>query len=205
MEDAVRRGYDELAERYAARHSTSDREVAILDEFLDSVPDPEYLLDAGCGPGTPILRGLGERAAAVGLDISRGQLRLAAESVPAASLVQGEMTHLPFRDDVFDAVTAYNSVIHVPLTDHQTVLDEFARVLRPGGWVLLSEAPEEFERTNTEWLGSDVEMTWHMAGAEATREQLQTAGFRPVNEWEVPESSTPDAPEPPFFAARLNR
>lgn len=41
----------------------------------------------------------------------------------------GAMTILPFRDKVFGAVTASHSVILVPLADHQTVLDGFARVL----------------------------------------------------------------------------
>lgn len=202
--EVVRRGYDELAEAYATRRSEDGREIAVFDEFLDSLSEPTRILDAGCGQGTPVLRRLSEQATAIGVDFSREQLRLAAETVPTAPLVHGDMTALPFRDDVFDAATAYNSVIHVPLADHETVLDEFARVLHPGGRVLLSEAPEEFERTNPEWLDSDVEMTWHMAGAEATREQLWNAGFRIVNEWDAPDTSAGDGPEPPFFAARLD-
>lgn len=34
------------------------------------------------------------------------------------------MTALPFRDDAFDAVTAFHSLIHVLLADHGTVADE---------------------------------------------------------------------------------
>lgn len=114
------------------------------------------------------------------------------------------MTMLPFRDGVFEAVTAYRSVIHIPLTDHQTVLDEFARVLSPGGRVLLSESPTEFERTNTDWLDTGVKMPWSMAGAETTRKQLQNAGFRITAEWDAPEMGDEDDPKPPFFAARLD-
>lgn len=200
--ETVRRGYDDLAERYASSHSANEREITLLDRFLDSCSGPIRLLDAGCGIGTPVLRHLDERVSGVGLDFSREQLRLAAEAVPAAWLVLGDMTALPFRDDVFDVVTAYNSLIHVPLSDHQTVLDEFARVLRPGGRVLVSEASEEFERTNSNWLDSGVEMTWSMAGTEATREQLRDAGFRLTDEWHPPDTS--GRPEPPFFSARLD-
>ncbi|WP_121820774.1 class I SAM-dependent methyltransferase [Halostella salina] len=203
--ETVRRGYDELAEAYAANRSGDERERAILDAFLDSLADPTRVLDAGCGHGEPVLRRLSEGATAVGLDFAAGQLRLAADGVPAARLVQGDMTDLPFRADAFDAVTAVDSLIHVPLPDHQAVVDEFARVLRPGGRVLLSEAPAEFERTNPDWLGDGVEMTWHMAGAEATRDQLRAAGFRVESEWAAPETAADEPPKPPFFAAVLDR
>lgn len=196
----IRRGYDELAETYAARHSNNEREATILDEFLDSLSEPIRLLDAGCGPGTPVLRQLCDETTGFGLDFSREQLTIAAETVPTAQLVHGDMIRLPFRSNTFDAVTAYNALIHVPLSDHQTVLDEFTRVLRSGGYVLLSEAPEEFKRTNPNWLDSDVTMKWSMAGAKATREQLRKAGFHIENEWDAPD--TGDEPKPPFFAAR---
>jgi len=202
--ETVRRGYEELAAAYAERRDGDERERAILEVFLDSLDDPVRVLDAGCGHGEPVLRRLSEGATAVGLDFVAGQLRLAADAAPAARLVQGDMTHLPFRAGAFDAVTAFDSLIHVPLNQHQAVIDEFARVLRPGGRVLVSEAPAEFERTNPDWLGDGVEMTWHMAGAEATRDQLRAAGFRVENEWAAPETPADEPPKPPFFAAVLD-
>lgn len=198
----VRQGYDELAETYAARHSNDEREMIILDECLDSLSEPIRLLDAGCGPGTPVLRRLCNETTGFGLDFSREQLTIAAETVPTARLVHGDMTNLPIQNDTFDAVTAYNALIHVPLSDHQTVLDEFARVLRSGGCVLLSEVLKEFERTNPNWLDSDVTMKWNMAGAKATREQLRKAGFCIENEWDAPDTGDEEEPKPPFFAAR---
>lgn len=69
--------------------------------------------------------------------------------------------------------------------------------------MLLSEAPVASERTNANWLNSDVEMTWSMAGAQTTREQLRNAGFTLINEWDAPDTDTSD-PKPPFFAARLD-
>lgn len=51
------------------------------------------------------------------------------------------MADLPFADGVFDAVIAYWSLIHVPTEEHQTVIDEFARVLRPGGRVRSAKGP----------------------------------------------------------------
>lgn len=202
--EAVRRGYDDLGESYAACRSAEGQGMEALAEFLDSLPDRARVLDAGCGPGTPVLARTSAVASATGIDFSREQLRLAASNVPAASLAQGDMTRLPVRDGGFDGVTAYHSLIHVPLDEHQTVVDEFARVLRPGGRVLLSEGPEEWRGTNPDWLETGVEMQWHVAGADATRAQLRRAGFTITDEWGVTDTFADDEEHWLFFAARLD-
>jgi ubiquinone/menaquinone biosynthesis C-methylase UbiE len=162
------------------------------------------VLDARCGHGEPVLRHADAVATAVGLDLSRRQLRNAAETVPSAPLVQGDMTSLPLQDSVFDALVAHRSVIHVPLSDHQAVFEEFARVLGSGGKLLLSEAPEERERTTDDWLDSGAEMHWEMAGADATREQLRAVGFSVFEEWSAPDPVADEPSKPLFFAARLD-
>lgn len=199
----IRRGYDELAGTYAERQSYGDRALAVIEGFLDSLGDRARVLDAGCGHGEPVLRRVGDGTAVVGLDLSREQLRLATRAVPGARLVQGDMTALPFREGAFDAVVAYRSVIHVPISERPAVFEGFARVLAPGGRVLLSEAPEGFERTTDDWLDSGVEMRWEMAGVERTREGLHDAGLAVTDEWPAPAPSE-DGPEPSFLAARLD-
>ncbi len=185
--NGVRRGYDDLASVYAADRPADDPGTEMLAQVLDELPEGSRVLDAGCGQGTPVLSRVRESATAVGVDFSRGQLRLAAENVPGVSLVQGDMAALPFADGAFDAVVAHWSLIHVPLADHQTVVDEFARVLRPGGRVLLSEGTSEWVGENPDWLGSGVAMEWNVAGPAATREQLRAAGFEVVETRDVPE------------------
>jgi SAM-dependent methyltransferase len=183
--DSVRRAYDGLAEAYAAHRSTDGRDVEILSEFLRRLPDEPRLLDAGCGQGTPVLRRLDSAGRAVGLDFSAEQLRLAADAVPDAPLALGDLTRLPFAPDVFDGIVSFHALIHVPLAEHQTVADEFARVLRPGGRLLVSEGPGEWRGSNPDWLDTGVEMQWSIAGAAATRTHLENAGFTVVDEWAV--------------------
>jgi ubiquinone/menaquinone biosynthesis C-methylase UbiE len=200
--DIVRRGYDDLEESYDAVRSEDGRDIALLDEFLTSLSNSARVLDAGCGAGAPILREASASAAVIGLDFSREQLRLATANAPQASLVQGDMTALPVSDNTFDAVIASHSLIHIPSEGHQTVINEFARVLQSDGRVLVSEGPREWSGSNLDWLGSGVEMQWSIAGADATRDHLRNAGFTVTTEWGL-QPSDQDGEHWIFFAAQL--
>lgn len=180
--DEVRRSYDELAEVYADQRTLDEGYRSLLAAFIDGLPAGPTVLDAGSGEGTPGLARVAERGRLVGLDFSREQLRLASADAPTVEPVQGDMTTLPLERSAVDGVVAAYSLIHIPETDHQTVIDEFARVLRPGGRVLLTEGPEEWTGQNPDWLDSGVPMQWHIAGAETTRTQLERAGFSILRE-----------------------
>ncbi|WP_252698051.1 class I SAM-dependent methyltransferase [Natronosalvus vescus] len=192
--DDIRRAYDELADGYLEERSTSDLGMELLEPFLESLPAQALVLDAGCGPGRPVLTRLSDDpdVSAVGIDLSRVQLELAAANAPNASLAQGDMTSLPVQSESFDAAVAYWSLIHVPMDDHPTVLEEFARVLRPGGRVLLCEGTTEWVGENPDWLERGVHMQWDIAGPEKARAHLQDAGFSIVDVWGGPSSLATD-------------
>lgn len=198
--ETVRRGYDALGDAYAESKS-GEADLDRLDWLLDRLDPGATLLDSGCGPGTPILRRASEVTDAVGLDFSRGQLALAARNAPDAALVQGDLTAIPIADGSADAVTAYHSLIHVPADRHQTVINEFARVLRSDGWLLCSEGTGEWSGRNPDWLDAGVEMQWHIAGRAATHQQLLEAGFAVREVWTVPDEL---GGECVFFGAQLD-
>lgn len=198
----VRRGYDELGDVYDERRSASGRERAVVEAFLADLESGARLLDAGCGQGTPILQRATDVRAA-GLDIARGQLEGAAEAAPSAALVQGDLAALPFATDAFDAATAFYSLIHVPRADHRTVVAELARVLRPGGELLVSEGNEPWSGTHDDWLGDGTAMTWDFAGIDATIEQLRDAGFEVLDRWDVRDGLADEDVTHPLVRARL--
>lgn len=236
--DAVRRAYDALADEYDAARGDDPAGLDRVRAFLAECGPGARVLDAGCGGGRPVLARLAAgpgpdeaaggddeaaggddeatggdddaTVAAVGLDFSREQLRLAAGNAPGAALVRGDLRALPFADGEFDAVTAYHALIHVPRDEHATTLAAFARVLRPGGVLLVTEGELAWEGTNPDWLGAGVEMRWSMAGPAATREALVAAGFEVLDAWRVPDTlgdegadgggDAADAGKPYFFA-----
>jgi ubiquinone/menaquinone biosynthesis C-methylase UbiE len=191
---AVRRGYDQLSATYAHERADDTSLLSIHESFLGSLPADARLLDAGCGPGDPFLSAAasGPSVDPVGLDFSREGLSLAAETVPTAALVQGDMTCLPFGPDAFDALTALNSLIHVPYDEYESVFDGFARVLRPGGRLLCTTGTDEWAGSNPDWLDSGVEMRWHILGPDQTIERLELAGFSVVDDHLVGDSCADD-------------
>jgi ubiquinone/menaquinone biosynthesis C-methylase UbiE len=169
----VRRAWDSVSETYAERRDPTGSDAALLDDLLERLPEAPTVLDVGCGDGARTLANL--PSGSVGLDFSRAGLNLAAETVPDSRLVQGDMTALPVTTDSVDAVTAYHAVFHVPRDQHPTVYREFARVLRPGGTVLMTLPSGQFETVRRGWMGGS--MFFSAPGRRATLDQLADAGF----------------------------
>lgn len=198
----IQRAYDDIAETYAGKRSADENELERLERLLGRYPESARILDVGCGQGAPILTRIARAAEAIGVDFSRGQLELATDNAPTAALLQGDMTALPVRDEAFDAVTAFHSLIHVPLDHHQRVLEEFARILRPDGHLLLTEGSGAWQGANPDWLDSGVEMQWEIAGPDATKEQLRAAGFSVLDRWTIDDGLDDDDATFTLFFAR---
>jgi len=93
------------------------------------------VLDVGCYDGQFIVQVLPGTDSVVGLDVSTTALRAArGRGVPG---VRAEVERaLPFMDAAFATVVAAEVIEHV--FDTQAVVTELARVLRPGGWLVVT-------------------------------------------------------------------
>jgi aminoglycoside 6-adenylyltransferase len=88
-------------------------------------------LEVGCGDGR-VARDLAARGHRVtGVDIAPAMVRLAAEADPVGEYRVADAAALPFADESFDVVVAYNSLMDVD--DLEGAVREAARVLVPGG------------------------------------------------------------------------
>jgi ArsR family transcriptional regulator len=124
----------------------------------------EALLDIGTGTGR-LLELVALRAErALGVDMSRDMLALARARLAERGLAdraavrQADMYRLPFADAVFDAV-AMQMVLHYA-EDPAAALAEAARVLRPGGVLLIADLAPHGEAALLEkhahrWPGFD--------------------------------------------------
>ncbi|MFI0773909.1 SAM-dependent methyltransferase [Streptomyces sp. NPDC021212] len=120
----------------------TDRFTDLLIERLRVGPR-DRVLDVGCGIGKPALRVASTTGAAVlGITISELQVEQATESARAAhmsdqvSFQYADAMAMPFGDESFDAVLAFESINHM---HRPTALREIARVLAPGGRLVLTD------------------------------------------------------------------
>ncbi|MEF9881454.1 class I SAM-dependent DNA methyltransferase [Streptomyces sp. P9-A4] len=153
----TREAYDAIAPTYAEmfHDQLRDRplERALLSAFAELVrasgdgDGHGPVADLGCGPGgiTAHLHGLGLDV--FGVDASPVMVGLAREAHPGIRFEVGSMAALDIEDGTLGGVLARWSVIHTPPQDVPGVLAEFARVLAPGGHLLIAfpatDGPDE--------------------------------------------------------------
>jgi SAM-dependent methyltransferase len=105
----------------------------------------ETVLDLGSGPGFDALlaaRIVGPRGLVIGVDMTpemneRARTNARDVGVSHVDFRQGRLEQLPVDDATVDAVTS-NCVINL-VPDKQRVFDEIARVMRPGGRLVISD------------------------------------------------------------------
>ena len=93
------------------------------------------LLDAGCGAGRAAADAAHAGATVCGVDASEPLLDVARRRTPSGDFRHGDIEALPYEDETFDAVTAFNSVQYA--VDPASAVAELARVCRSGGSVAI--------------------------------------------------------------------
>jgi ubiquinone/menaquinone biosynthesis C-methylase UbiE len=134
----------EYAERLDSLHQ------ALVDDFREIIgrlplSGVETVIDAGCGDGffTSLLAERLRSGQVIGLDNSTAFLRAAEQRLRTpigegrVRLVEGDVNQLPFEDASVDVVWSGHSMQSYPQIPH--VLEEFRRVLRPGGLLAILE------------------------------------------------------------------
>ncbi len=102
---------------------------------------PGVALDAACGTGrfAEFLTRRGHQV--IGVDSSPDMLAYARRRVPDGEFHVGELDRLPLPDEAADVIVCALALVHVPRLE--PVLAEFARVLRPGGDLVISDIHHE--------------------------------------------------------------
>jgi len=99
------------------------------------------VLDAACGTGRYAIRLAQAGARVCGVDASEAMLAVARRKRDELGLVadlgKGELTSLPFADESFDVAVCALTFCHLP--DLRPATAELARVLRPGGRLVISD------------------------------------------------------------------
>ena len=134
-------GYRRWAATYdEPRNSLFDADEPVMHQIIDALL-PGDALDGACGTGryAAYLAGRGHRV--VGVDSSPDMLARARARVPSGEFLLGDLRELPLPDHCVDLVVSGLALSHMPTL--APVMAEFARVLRPGGQLVISDAHHE--------------------------------------------------------------
>lgn len=142
-EMAARDGYTAWSDSYDGDNPMIAAEEAIVTPRMAQIYEPGAVaLDAGCGTGrhAATLAEIGYQV--IGTDLTPAMLDVARAKVPGADFREGTFEDLPVDDGSVDLVTSALAVCHA--TDLAVVFAEFARVLKPGGRVIVSDPHPTF-------------------------------------------------------------
>ena len=193
----TRTAYDTVAASYAelldGALATSPWDRALLGVFAEQVlaAGGGPVGDLGCGPGrvTAHLADLGLDAA--GVDLSPGMVDVARRIHPGLRFSVGSLAALDLPDAGLAGALAWYSLIHTPPARQPAALAEIARVLRPGGVLLVAfQAGDDDAVHHRRGYGHDISLPGWRLDPDRVAHQLTDAGF-------AVRARVVRAPEPP--------
>lgn len=130
------------------------------------------ILDVGCGTGdiTELLnnygRTIGMDSSAIALDFCRKR--------GLKYLSHGSIMNLPYKDRSFNLLTSFDALSHSSITDPRVALDEFKRVLKDNGYLLIMDVACRLLRSGHD-IVYETRERYNKKGLKAT---LENAGFK---------------------------
>jgi SAM-dependent methyltransferase len=209
-EAVTRTAYDLVAEDYARLLAdwldASPWEQAVLGAFAATVlaAGGGPVLDAGCGTGriTGHLAALGLDVS--GVDLSPGMVDVARRTLPDLPFAVGTMADLAVADGTLAGALAWYSIIHTPPADRPAVFDELARVLAPGGHLVVAFQVGN-ERVRLEHAyGHDLTLDAYRLDPDTIAAELEAAGL-PVTARLVRDPVAPEPQQQAYLLARKPR
>jgi ubiquinone/menaquinone biosynthesis C-methylase UbiE len=192
-EESIRAEFSEQTDVFS--RAAALRQAATLGAVLDAVPaDPgARWLEVACG-ASMVGRALAPRVGSVhGVDLTPAMIERAREEAAAAGLANaefslGDATALEFEDGGFDGAVTRFSFHHIPTP--QRALEEMARVVRPGGHVVVADHARDADPDVAAWV-EEIERLrdpshWACLTPARMRAIAEAAGLEPDQEQLIP-------------------
>lgn len=142
---ALREEYQKLARHYERRWQYYV-EASVRETYRRLHPwRKAWILDVGCGTGLLLDRLREERSGSrlVGVDACGAMLQVARDRrSEGVAWIEGLAEALPFADERFDVVLSTNAFHFIRRPS--AALREFSRLLRPGGWLYITDWCDDF-------------------------------------------------------------
>lgn len=150
----------------------------LLNSFASRFSNGSLICDAGCGPSAHIGKYLLNKGlSVVGVDISDRCIELATSINPEMKFIRNDMADLEFESNYFDGIVSYYSIIHTPKRFVSILFDEFYRILKPNGYLLLAVKIGTEEGIQSQLIGIDTEIYNSLFTMKEIRDYFKNAGF----------------------------
>jgi len=163
------------------------RELRQRTATLARIEVGEQVLDVGCGTGTlaiEVQSRVGRAGRVFGIDpgtqqIARARAKAARRNLPIEFQI-GVIEQLPFPDQAFDVVLSTLMMHHLPTSLKRQGLAEIARVLKPGGRLVIADFKRKQER-------QDQPARFHAGGSsmQELAAMVSDAGFEHIETEEM--------------------
>jgi len=180
--NALRAYFEDLAGRWDSFQSSNREEVLrrLLLPLAPLLGVSGAILEVGTGTGAliPCLRAASPTAGLISIDLAGEMVRRARQRCPDAAVVQADAHRLPFAAPRFDLVVCHNSFPH--FADKPAALHDLARVLRPGGHLLILHDASRHKVNTVHSGGGEAIRNDLLPPGEETGYMLVRAGFTDV-------------------------
>lgn len=178
----TKQAYNLVAQRYhdLFHNEMNEKEYdrRLLDSFAGRFKKDSVVCDAGCGPSGHIGRYLFDKGIqVVGVDISDRCVELARQFNPQMRFECGDIGNMSFEDGSFDGIISYYSIIDTPKRYVPGIFNEFRRILKPNGFLLVAVKAGANEGYIHDLVGIKTEIFFALFTKEEIINYFTQAGF----------------------------
>ena len=138
----------------------------------------DRVADVGCGPGRVAAFMAEHGLEVVGVDVSQAMLAVARSAHPHIRFEEGQLDALPIESGVLAGAVCWYSIIYTPPDRLAEAFGELARVLMPGGYLLLGFQAEGEPVHRADAHGTRLPLTSYRHSVQEVAACLEDAGFK---------------------------
>ena len=143
--------YDKIARWWHDQHHDGMYGMSAFQRAIEYHQSIENALDVGCGAGGRFIDALADEGCSVhGIDVSSEMIRLARQYHPKETFEIADICEYMITER-YDLIYAWDSIFHIPLSQHQSVIEKMCEALQPNGIILYTFGDAIGEHTD-EWM-----------------------------------------------------
>jgi ubiquinone/menaquinone biosynthesis C-methylase UbiE len=177
--DAAARTYVDFVGTDLSPATEPPADLYLLVAFIELIKRQpnRRVADIGCGPGRVAAFMAGHGLDVIGVDVSKAMLAIASTAHPHIEFKEGQLDALPIETGMLGGAVCWYSIIYTPPDRLDEAFDELARVLTPGGYLLLAFQAEGEPVLREDAFGSRLPLTSYRHSVQEVAAFLEGTGF----------------------------